>query len=719
MAILSKIRERSLALIAVIGLALFAFVLDPSTITDFFNSSKINEIGEVDGETISRQEFSNAVENYKSSNRSSTEMQASNAVWNNLLRDKIYTKQLEDAGITLGESDVWNAIISNQFIQNNQQFKNEIGLFDEDKFKLFLNDLKNSEDQSTWLAWNNFMTQIGNNLKNDTYNGLVNAGLGASLKEGEFKYKEDNTSFSADFVYIPFTTIADSLVTVNKNEIENYIQENKNKFKVETSRDIQFVKFDITATTQDKEDIKNEVGKLLEDRKEYSNVTKNEETIPGLKNATDYETFFQENGSDLPFSESYFLTADLPKVIAAEAETKKENETFGPYEDGRFFKISKVTEVLQKPDSVKSSYILIPFVGSQAANDNTTKTEAQAKKSADSILKLVRYNKEKFAEVASVTNTDASKDRGGELGWTRYSQAFSPNFDKDYADFIYSNRKGKVGLVKTKFGFHIIRVDDAKKKKKIMKVVTFGREILPSENTENDVFQKVENFSLDITSKNLSLEDAAKEKGYAIQPAVGLGMFEERVPGLNGNNREIVTWAFNKDTEIGKFKRFDVDKGYVVAVVTKKTEEGTKSADQAINSVRPILSNEKKAALIAEKMKGATLQDIATANNTSVGKMNNVSLKSPSIPGAGLESKVVGSMFYAKENELYNKVVGANGVFAYIITKREEPPVIPNYSTYRQTLANERRNKTVSLYNALKSAADIEDNRAFYYGIEN
>ena len=55
MAILSKIRDRSIALIAVIGLALFAFVLDPSTLTYFFDSSKINEVGEVDGESISRQ----------------------------------------------------------------------------------------------------------------------------------------------------------------------------------------------------------------------------------------------------------------------------------------------------------------------------------------------------------------------------------------------------------------------------------------------------------------------------------------------------------------------------------------------------------------------------------------------------------------------------------------------------------------------------------------
>ena len=62
MTILSKIRDRSLALILVIGLALFAFVLDPSTIEDFLSSSKVNTVGAVAGETISRKEFSEGLE---------------------------------------------------------------------------------------------------------------------------------------------------------------------------------------------------------------------------------------------------------------------------------------------------------------------------------------------------------------------------------------------------------------------------------------------------------------------------------------------------------------------------------------------------------------------------------------------------------------------------------------------------------------------------------
>ena len=94
------------------------------------------------------------------------------------------------------------------------------------------------------------------------------------------------------------------------------------------------------------------------------------------------------------------MKAQLPTVITEELLKSKEGDVFGPYEEGKFYKLTKVTQLLKRPDSVKSSHILIPFVGSQAAKASTTKTEEQAKKSADSIYRLVRRNKKKFAAVA-------------------------------------------------------------------------------------------------------------------------------------------------------------------------------------------------------------------------------------------------------------------------------------------------------------------------------
>ena len=716
MAILSKIREKSVFLIVVVGLALFAFVLDPSTLQDFFSSSKVNEVGEVNGESISRQEYAEAVDNYKTRTQNRvSDMQAGKTVWDNLLRERIYTYQLEEAGVTIGENDIWNKIISSRFVAESPQFQNELGLFDEDKFKLFLKELQESEDaqqQRLWISWKDYMDELAIELKRDTYNNLVNAGLGASLNEGKAQYEEDNTLISADFVYVPYNTIPDSIVKVTKSEISAYIEKYPASFQADATRDLTFVKFDIKATDADKTAIKNGVAKYMND-----GTDERGDAFVGFKNTTDYLTFFDDFESDIPYREGYLMKAQLPSIITEDVLKSEVGDVFGPFEEGNFFKTAKVTEIVKRPDSVRSSHILIPFVGSGSADATTTKTEEQAKKSADSILKLVRRNKKKFAEVADELNKDPRTGKGGDLNWITHAQAFSGRQDNNFAKFIFDNKQGDIDVVQTQAGFHVLRIDEQKNKQNAYKVVTFGKQILPSQETENEIFQEVEKFALDVANKENNFYDVAREKGYRTMPAIGLKVLDDRIPSLQGTNRQIVTWAFDKESNPGDFKRFDIDKGYVVALLTARNEGGLMSAARATNRVRPILLNEKKAKLIGEKMSGASLNDIGVANKQTVRKMNGVALKSPSITGVGSEPKVVGAMYYAKENELYNKVAGRSGVFAFVITKKEKPAVLPNYETYRQQLATDRKNKVVSLFESLKKASDVEDNRAFFYGV--
>ena len=720
MAILSKIRDRSIALIAVIGLALFAFVLDPSTLSDFFDSTKINEVGEVDGESISRQEYAQALETYKTrTNGRVSDMQAAKTVWENILKEKIYTKQLEDAGVTIGESDVINSIINSPSIQGNPQFLNDAGLFDKDKFMQFLKDTQESEDQSLWNAWSNYISEVGVSLKRDTYDNLIKAGLGASLKEGQYQYEEDNNLVSADLVNIPYSSIPDSLVTVTRDEVDAYIKKNPTQFEVDATRDISYVKFDILATESDKEAIKNKVASFLEDRQDLNKATAQQFTIQGLKNTTDYNLFFEENISDIPMQEVYLMKNELPQVISEAVIQGKVNDTFGPYEDRNYFKISKLTATFSRPDSVKASSIFIPYVGSLGATVETTKTEEQAKVSIDSIYKLVRNNKKKFADIASKVNTDSSKDKGGDIGWNRHNQSFnSTRFDVDLAEFMFDNKVGEIGVVKSKFGFHVIRIDDQKNRQKVVKMITFGREIIPSLNTENAVFQKAEQFALDLASKESNFYDVAKKSNYQTKPAIGLKIMDDKVPGLPATQRPIVTWSFGRDTKVGDVQRFDVDKGYVVAILTGKTNKGLLSSSKAINRVRPILLNDKKAELIKEKMIGSSLNDIATANNIVIKKADNVSLKSPSIAGVGFEPKIVGAMQRAKENQFYNKVAGDRGVYAFVVNKKEKAVVLPNYEVYRKVISEDRKASILKIFEALKKTSEVEDSRAAFHGVQ-
>ena len=693
MAVLSKIRERSMFLIIIIGLALFAFVLDPSTLGDLFNSSKVNEIGEVEGEIISKQEFATALEAYKSQtgNRVS-DMQATKTVWDNIVRKKIYQAQLEKAGIIVGENDVWSEVINSPSVKDNPQFQNEAGLFDELKLKQFLKDIEVNNEQLS-NAWNNYIRQIKDNSERNTYNNLVTAGLGASLKEGESAYLNNNTKINAQFLYVPYTSIADSIVKVTTSEIKSYINAHANDYQVENSRDLSYVKFDTKATAEDEADIKNEVTALIED----------------FKNATDNGAFLSENDSDLTLDENFKFKNQVPVEVAEMIFNGKKDAVFGPYKESGFFKMTKITEVVQLPDSVKASHILISFLGAQRATPDVTRTEEEAKKLADSILSVVKRSKREFTGLAKEFSSDKSNaDKGGDLGFFNYSR-MTPAF----RDFTFTNKVGAIDVVKTPFGFHIIKVDNQKNRQNAMKLATFAKNIVPSEGTENAMFEKAEKFALAI-SKDSKFFDVAKANNYVARPAIGVKVLDESVPGL-GNQRSIVTWAFG-DVQVGDFNRFDTENGHIVAFLTAKTKEGVASASKVASAVRPILLNEKKAKLISEKMNDASLADIAKENKTTVRTGNNISLQSPTLSGVGAEPKVVGAMFYAAENKVYNKIAGNRGVYAFVVEKKELPTSLPNYDSERKRIADVRKRQTFNMYEALKKATEIEDNRGSLYG---
>ncbi len=721
MAILSKIRDRSMFLILIVGLALFAFVLDPSSIQSFFSSSKINAIGEVNGEEINRDEFIQEVEAYRAQTGGrSTQIQAVNAVWNTMVADKIFETQLEAAGIVVGEKDIWDAMIQLPQIQNSPLFKNEANLFDEERLKEYIANMQDDAeagDSGAWLNWIATEKQIKQNLGRQAYTSLVKVGLGASLQEGKRFYLYQNTKIDARYVYVPYTTIADSLSIVSKDEIHKYLNENKKRFKPEATRTLQYVKFDIEPSEKDEEDIKNIVAGFIDDREEYSNAAKTTVNIAGLKNASDYDAFLSDNSSDLSIDNGYKYNNQLPEVISEEIFNAAIGDVVGPYKEYKYYKISKVIEIEQLPDSVKSSHIIIPFAG--ATRSNTLRTKEAAKKTADSVIALVRNNKAKFTEIADKINSDGTKGKGGDIGWVRKDQAFSQSFDKDFADFIYKKKVGSIDVVETAFGYHVIRIDEQTKPEKAVRLATYARSIEASEETENTIFEQAETLAAKLSEEDSNLDEIAVEENLKVQSALNLKVLEENIPGLN-SQRQIIIWAFNEDTTLGDSKRFDIDvdgkRGYAVVLVKSMTEEdGIVVSSDLLAKVRPELINKKKAAQIKEKMKGATLEEIAKNSNSTVRSASLVTLGSPLLSGVGNEPGIVGAMSTLKLNEISDKIEGVKGVFVIEVTKREEPIQLENYNTFRKGMILKVQGKTFQLFQVLEETADIKDYRSNFF----
>ena len=189
MAVLSKIRERSLFLIIIIALALFSFVLSGLFDGNLFTKNTTN-IGEVNGEPISREDFAQQVDfNRNRSNGRTTNFQNINSAWSSLLSEKIYETQLKKSGIIVGEKDIWDDLVVQVASQNNPLFMNEAGLFDEEKLKEYIATLQDNagEDEQgrvEWLSWLSYEKNVKKNLERNTYNSLIKAGLGRTLSEG-------------------------------------------------------------------------------------------------------------------------------------------------------------------------------------------------------------------------------------------------------------------------------------------------------------------------------------------------------------------------------------------------------------------------------------------------------------------------------------------------------------------------------------------------------
>jgi peptidyl-prolyl cis-trans isomerase D len=720
MAILSKIRDRSMFLILIVGLALFAFVLDPSSIQQFFSSTKTNSIGEVNGENIDREEFAKLVENYKSqSGGQVSQMQAVNAVWNNLVGEKIFQSQLEQAGIVVGEKDIWDAMVSLPEIQNSPLFKNEAGLFNEEKLKEYIANMKvdaEAGNSEAWLNWLETEKSIKQNLERQAYTTLVSAGLGASLKEGERDYLYQNTKMDAQFVYVPYASIDDESAKVSKEEIQEYLEKNSKRFKAEATRSLEYVKFDIVPSESDDENAKVEVVNFINDREEYSNAANAKVQIPGLKNAENYEAFLNDNKSDLGIDNGYYYKNQFPPAIADTIFNATVSDIVGPYKDNGFYKISKIVDFQQLPDSVKSSHILIPYAG--AVRSASLKTKEEAKKAADSIFALVKNDKTKYTEIADEVNTDGTKGKGGDIGWIRKDQAFSAGFDKDFANYIYKNPTGSMAVVETAFGYHVIRVDEQKQAERAVKLATFARLIDPTEATENAIFERAETLTANLANGE-KLGDVAKKENYTVQSAMNLKVLEENIPGLN-DQRQIVIWAFAKERELGDSKRFDIDvdgkRSYVVVVLKGKSEkDGLVVNSEILSKIQPELINKKKAAMINAKIKGTTLEEIAKNTNTAVSAASSVTLASPLLSGVGNEPAVVGAMSTIKLNEVSKPIDGNLGVFVVKVAKRDTPIKLDSYDTFRNKIINNLKGRSYMLFQVLEETAEIKDFRGEFY----
>lgn len=197
----------------------------------------------------------------------------------------------------------------------------------------------------------------------------------------------------------------------------------------------------------------------------------------------------------------------------------------------------------------------------------------KAKAKANKILKEV--NSTNFSEMAKKYSEGPSAPNGGELGWFGKGQMI-PEFET--AAF-----KGEVGkvypeIVKSKFGYHIILVEDKNKEKAQVKASHILIKINAGEKTFEKVMETAKNVVKELNSNKLTFEEAS-EKGYSkykvsefldikkdgyikllgYDDLLADGIFQSELNKINIIKTEKGIYVFRKIKEV-KFEKANLDK---------------------------------------------------------------------------------------------------------------------------------------------------------------
>ena len=695
MALINTLRNKMGKLVVgLVAVAILSFIL-----ADLLGSNSVflgndNDVGEIAGETISLQEFQNEVQERENSyilnlGRTATEREKPTLrqqAWELLITRHAFTKQYENVGVMVTSDELWDMMQGKNINPGiKQSFSNpETGEFDRQQFTQFLQQLPSLPGDAQ-VRWELFKNELKPGRERIKYENLMLLSTHVTSKEAQLEYNTQTDVAEVKYLYIPYYSVNDSLVTVTKSELESYLKENRERYKVEQSRGLKYVAFPVQASPEDSAFVKQEMIDLKEE----------------FKLVSDDSVFASVNTDGLTFFNKYHV-GTLPLSLQANVSNLTEGDVRGPYLDGSRYKLHKVTEIFEDTISyARASHIL--FKG----EDDEVLREARR------VLNEIRAGAS-FEDMAREYGTDGTASQGGDLGWFEDGKMVD-----EFNKVVFSaTRTGLVNRpIKTQFGYHIIRVDELKTNT-AYRIASVEREILPGDETQNTAYRKADEFA-NAVDDLASFEEVASSQGLTVTPADKLGINDRRI-GVWGEARQVVQWLF-KDASIGEISEvFELDNEYLVAVMTNEIEEGYQSVDNVRSELTVKVKNEKKGQIIIDKLAGiaGSLDEIAAeyGEDANVYSSSDLKISSNSLPSVGFDPLAVGMAFSLGSGEKTAPFASENGVLIIEMENKTTAPEIADHATYVTQLEQERRGRaSTNISEAIKEFANIKDERYKYY----
>ena len=528
MAVLGQIRKRSIFLIIVIGMALFAFVISGVfTSNGGFGANK--PIGEINGEEIDYETFNMMVEQAQTVYGLNT-LNAVNLAWNQGIKNQALLQELDKLGIDAGKDQLEQIISGDESIVMNPLFQNEIGLFEFNKFSNYISQLK-STNPNMYNQWRLQEQNIISLAKQKIYFDLIKSSVISTDVESNIQYHLENDKVNIEYLRIPYDLIPDSIVQIKDSEISSYLRNNRNNYEKGESRKVEYVFIPEVASSLDEDNIRSDLEQLRDGFSQLNPVSNTIEEIKGFKDVKDYSEFV-EIYSDVSWDSIFRTKQDVTGEFSDILFGLKIGEVFGPYKDGNTYKISRMID--KKRDGNLNKVLIADVVKDIIPSNDTSndiyRMASQAEFDANNDLPLNNSDSSLFIDsFESFEQFDS-----GLPGITNSRQVIKWLYEDE-------TRVGNVKRFTLNQGYIVA------------KALNFNKKSLPSVNDVRDEVSKIirKDKKLDFLLKkyrsSIDIESIAQEYDIELERASAVTQNDPLLVGA-GDEPYIIGSSFSLDT---------------------------------------------------------------------------------------------------------------------------------------------------------------------------
>lgn len=703
MALINNIRKKSGLAVGIIAIALLSFMVlgDLLGPNSRLLGGNDNVIGEIAGEEITIQEFDQALQGVKQNYTAQTGRQPGEEemaslreqTWGQLILKTAYQKEFDRLGITVSEEELVDMVQGNNIHPViKQTFVNQqTGQFDRSLVVKYLRDDLPKAPQEQQAAWYNFEDNLSPERQLVKYNNLIKLSNYVTTAEAKRYQAEQTNKANVKYLFVPFFSIPDSSVKVTDSQLQTYLDANKEKYRVEDSRSLEYVTIPVQPSSEDSATVQQDIDNVVQ---QFA--------------AAENDSLFVKANSDTPYNGSWVNAGSLPEKL--KGQTLTEGKIFGPYNENGNFVIHKVIGIKDGgAASARASHILI-----KPEND-TPEAKAAAKTKAQDILNKIKAGSD-FAQLAVQNGQDGTAASGGDLGF--FSEgAMVPPFEK--AVFGATSAGVLPNLVETDFGYHIVKVTVPKTTRNYQ-VATVTRSISSSDATRDEAFRKADEIAGTVKNLEDLRERVAQDKSLTRSEARNIRVADRSVNNLS-NARELVRWAFRDDTDAGDVSPvFEIGDQFVVAALVSKTEKGYAKVEDIREELTAAVRNEAKAKQIIEKLsklQGPLDQMAAKYGSEAVVRSaNGVTFASGTVEGLGYDPIATGKIFGLKEGARTKPFEGQNGVVVAELVNLEKIDFSGDMSGVKKNIETNRAGQAEgNAYQLIREKADIKDERVKFF----